>query len=75
MRPRYGNTRRHVVREWLRYQMWKRGTMFRRPCGWCNDPDGQTWSPWPNAPLKFANGRSYGRWTCRWYGQCEAAPG
>lgn len=75
VKPRYGNTYRRVWRSWWMWQRYKRGHRYVRECDWCGDPEGQSWYPWKNPPMKFANGRTYGRWSCRWYGQCEAAPG
>ncbi len=74
MASRYGNTRRRVVKGWWMAKRHRRGHRYVRECPECGDPNGLRWIPWPRV-MKFANGRSYGRWTCRWYGQCEMAPG
>jgi hypothetical protein len=74
MQKRYGNTRRRVLRGWWMSQRVKHGHEYVRDCEWCQTDGAMVWYPYSKV-LRFANGRSYGRWYCRMYGQCEAAPG
>lgn len=75
MKNRYGNTRRRVLRGWWMSQRVKHGHAYVRDCDWCHTENGQIWYRYKSGPLRFANGRSYGKWSCQMYGQCEAAPG